>query len=56
MSQEDFVIASWHWNWSITWRWLLWWWPSFGISHPFGTWYFKVQDNMPLRKNKNRAR
>jgi len=31
-SRGSFLIAAWHWRWSITWRWLLWWYAPVGHS------------------------
>lgn len=46
--QGHWVIAAWHWNWSITWSWLLWYWPSNAYSTPtkWGTWSFARQKTM----------
>lgn len=47
--QSHYVIAAWHWNWSITWRWLIWWWPPSSLKYPFGTFIFRTQKNMRMK-------
>ena len=46
-----YVIAAWHNPMSITWSWLLWWYPVFSIRKPFGIFHYDTQDIM-LRKNR----
>jgi len=46
---SHYVIAAWHWNWSSTWRWLIWWWPFHNYnlkSRLMGTFLFRKQDNV----------
>lgn len=40
---QGWVIAAWHWRRSITWRWVLWWFPSWKFWEGF---IFSVQENM----------
>jgi hypothetical protein len=43
---RHWVVAAWHWRWSITWRWLIWWIPSWRF---WQGWYFGWQQNMPWK-------
>jgi len=45
---SHYVIAGWHWNWSITWRWVIWWWPPkhFKLTKLLGTFLLLKQENM----------
>lgn len=40
---RHWCVAAWHWRWSITWSWILWWVPSWRF---WQGWYFKRQDIM----------
>lgn len=31
---RHWVVAAWHWRWSVTWRWLLWWFPHGRTTRP----------------------
>lgn len=31
---RHWVVAAWHWPWSLTWRWLLWWFPHGSTTRP----------------------
>ena len=48
--QSHYVLLAWHPYWSITWAWLLWWWPSFSFRYPLGTFHFAKQKTMPEKK------
>ena len=38
---RHWVVAAWHWRWSITWRWLLWWMPHSATTRPWPiAWHF----------------
>jgi len=46
---SHYIIAAWHKNNSVTWRWLLWWWPFHKYSFRtrlIGTFLFSKQDNL----------
>ena len=46
---SHYVIAAWHNKKSITWRWLLWWWPFHTHNlktRLMGTFLFQKQDNL----------
>lgn len=46
---SHYVVIAWKWNWSVTWRWLLWWWPFHNHSlrtKLMGTFLFKKQENL----------
>ena len=46
---SHYVVAAWHWKNSITWRWLIWWYPPHKyslMSRLIGTFVFAKQENM----------
>jgi hypothetical protein len=45
--QSHYLLASWHPNGSLTWRWLLWWWPPRSWRRPWGTFAFMTQALTP---------
>lgn len=47
---SHFLLAAYHPRESITWLWLLWWWPPKSWRRPLGTFHWATQRRMPWRK------